>query len=95
MSFIGVGATATLLTGLWSPSGVETQIYPFLLGQWISMGANEWLGMSLLATAVIVGSVGAAIAYQAGPSSIVSTFDFSYVAFAAVWGLLFFADADE
>lgn len=95
VSFISVGATATLLIGLWSPSEVETQIYPFLLGRWISMGTNEWLAMSLLATAVIVGSVGAAIAYQAGPSSIVAAFDFSYVAFAAVWGLLFFAEVPE
>jgi drug/metabolite transporter (DMT)-like permease len=95
VSFIGVGAVASLLIGLWSPSDVEARIYPFLLGRWTSMGANEWLAIGLLGTAIIVGSVGAAIAYQSGPSSIVATFDFSYVAFAAVWGLLFFAEVPE
>lgn len=95
VSLVTVGAAATLLIGLWGPSSTETEIYPFLLGRWNSMGTNEWLAMGLLATAVIIGSVGAAIAYQAGPSSIVATFDFSYLAFAAVWGFLFFAEVPD
>ncbi|MBT7648600.1 MAG: DMT family transporter, partial [Rhodospirillaceae bacterium] len=45
-----------------------------------------------LATAVIIGSVGAAIAYQVGPPTIVATFDFAYVGFAAIWGFVFFAE---
>lgn len=95
VSFVGVGAGAALLIGLWGPSNAGTEIYPFLLGRWIAMGAHEWFAMGLLATAVIIGSVGAAIAYQAGPSSIVATFDFSYLAFAAVWGLLFFTEVPD
>ncbi len=95
VSFIGVGAVATFLIELWGPSSAQSEIYPFLLGHWISMGTNEWFAMCLLATAIIIGSVGAAIAYQAGPSSIVATFDFSYLAFAAVWGLLFFAEVPD
>lgn len=59
------------------------------------LGAQEWLTKGLLSAAVVIGSVGAAIAYQAGPSSIVSTFDFSYLAFAALWGLLFFGEVPD
>ncbi|MEE8624339.1 MAG: DMT family transporter [Acidiferrobacterales bacterium] len=95
ISFISVGAFATFLIWFWGPSNAETEAYRFLLGRWISMGGQEWLAMGLLATAIIIGSVGAAIAYQAGPSSIVSTFDFSYLAFAALWGLLFFAEVPD
>ena len=95
VSMIGVGFIATLCVSLWGPSSSEVEGNRFLLGQWISMGTHEWLAMGLLATAVIIGSVGAAIAYQAGPSSIVSTFDFSYLAFAALWGLLFFAEVPD
>ena len=95
VSFIVVGAVATFLIGLWGPSSAQIEIYPFLLGHWISMGTNEWFTMGVLATAIIIGSVGAAIAYQAGPSSIVATFDFSYLAFASVWGLLFFAEVPD
>ena len=95
VSFISVGAIATFLIWLWGPSNAEIEIYHFLLGRWILMGTQEWLAMGLLATAIIIGSVFAAIAYQAGPSSIVSTFDFSYLAFAALWGLLFFAEIPD
>ncbi len=95
VSMFSVGFIATLTISLWGPSSIEFEGYRFLLGRWISMGAHEWLAMSLLATAVIIGSVGAAIAYQAGPPSIVSTFDFSYLAFAAIWGVLFFAEVPD
>ena len=95
VSFIGVGALAIFLIWLWGPSNAETGAYPFLLGRWISMGTQEWLAGGLLATAVIIGSVFAAIAYQSGPSSIVSTFDFAYLAFAALWGFLFFAEVPD
>ena len=56
------------------------------------MGTAEWLTMALLAAAAIIASVGAAIAYQVGPSATVATFDFTYVGFAALWGVLFFAE---
>ena len=56
------------------------------------MGTAEWLTMALLAAGTIIASVGAAIAYQVGPSATVATFDFTYVGFAALWGVLFFAE---
>ena len=90
VSFIGVGAVATFLIELWGPSNAQTGIYPFLLGHWISMGMNEWFAMCLLATAVIIGSVGAAIAYQAGPSSIVATFDFILLGLCCCLGAFVF-----
>ena len=62
----------------------------FLLAEWVELGVSQWTTMFLLALAIIVGSVGAAVAYQNGPSSIVGTFDFAYVAFAVVWGIVIF-----
>ena len=37
----------------------------------------------------------AAIAYQSGPASLVATFDFAYLAFATLWGILIFADLPD
>lgn len=34
-------------------------------------------------------AIGAAVAYQAGPTSIVATFDFAYLTFAVLWGFCF------
>ncbi len=63
-----------------------------LVGMWVPMWIAEWRVMAILAAAIIVGSIGASIAYQSGPSSIIATFDFSYVAFAIIWGILLFSE---
>ena len=91
-SFIAIGLLATLLIAMVGGSTDEVQGTSFLFGEWSTMGTAEWLTMALLAAATIIGSVGAAIAYQVGPSATVATFDFTYVGFAALWGFLFFAE---
>ncbi len=92
VTFIAVGLLATAGT---SVIGTGTNDAPFLLGHWTAMGGSEWLVMSLLVFAIIVGSVGAAIAYQAGPPATVATFDFSYVGFASLWGIVMFGEAPD
>ena len=37
--------------------------------------------------------MGAAVAYQAGPPAIVATFDFAYLAFAGLWGVVLFGES--
>ena len=95
VAFIGVGAIASFAITVWEPSSAQVKTYGFLLGQWTPMGSREWLAMGLLAASALIGSVFAAIAYQAGPSSTVSTFDFSYLAFAVFWGIIFFAEVPD
>jgi drug/metabolite transporter (DMT)-like permease len=90
-SFFAIGLLATLLA-MFGGSTDEVQATSFLFGEWSTMGTVEWLTMALLAAAAIINSVGAAIAYQVGPSATVATFDLTYVGFAALWGFLFFAE---
>ena len=90
VSFITVGLLATAALHFVGPSDASNA---FLLGPWNAMGGQEWLVMALLVAAIIIGSVGAAIAYQAGPPAIVATFDFSYIGFASIWGIVLFAEA--
>ena len=59
------------------------------------MGLIQWLTMASLAASILIGSVGAAIAYQNGPPSIIGTFDFAYVGFAVVWGIIFFGEIPD
>jgi drug/metabolite transporter (DMT)-like permease len=95
VAFIVIGALAMTLIAEIQPSTSNIEANPFLLGQWTTMSLPEWLTMGLLATATIIGSIGAAIAYQSGPSSVVSTYDFAYLAFAALWGFVFFAEVPD
>lgn len=91
LCFIIVGLGAAFLIG--TVIGPERD--GFLLAPWTPMGPQEWLAMGLLAAAILVGSIGAAIAYQSGPPAVVGTFDFAYVGFAVVWGLLFFGEIPD
>ena len=95
VTFILAGLGAALVLALWAPGEEQVSANRFLLGGWTELGLREWLAMVILATAVLLGSVLSAIAYQSGPSSLVSTFDFSYLAFAALWGVLFFAEVPD
>ncbi len=92
VTFVVVGLLATL--GIAATGGpVETEVSNyFLLGEWSSMGETEWFSMALLAVAAVIGSVGAAVAYQIAPPATIATFDFSYLGFSALWGMLFFAE---
>ena len=95
VAFIIVGAIASTLIAMVPPSAVDIEANLFLLGQWTAMAQQEWLVMGVLAAATLIGSIGTAIAYQSGPSSIVSTYDFAYLAFAALWGFIFFAETPD
>jgi drug/metabolite transporter (DMT)-like permease len=95
VSFVAVGLLATLLIATVGVPAGTTGSASFLPGGWTAMAMSEWLAMALLAGAIIVGSVGAAIAYQVGPPATVATFDFAYVGFASVWGVLFFAEVPD
>ena len=41
---------------------------------------------------ILIGSVGAAVAYQKGPPGTVAAFDYTYLVFSLIWGGLFFAE---
>ena len=95
LCFVIVGTFALLVLFLWNPDGETIKINPFLLGEWTPMWLDEWRIMAILAIAILVGSVSAEFAYQNGPSSIIATFDFAYVAFAVVWGFLLFDEIPQ
>ena len=91
IAFIFVGTVATILIVVFANESRQG----FLLAPWAVMGNSQWLAMVLLAVAILIGSVGTAIAYQSGPSSMIGTFDFAYVGFAVLWGVVFFSDIPD
>lgn len=67
----------------------------FLTSAWHSMALAEWRLMGLLALSILIASVGTAVAYQKAPTSIIGTFEFAYVGFAVLWGILLFAERPD
>lgn len=64
----------------------------FILGPWQTVDLLLLGTVTILAALILIGSVGAAIAYQKGPPSTVAAFDYSYLVFSLTWGALFFSE---
>lgn len=79
---------------IW-PDALQATGNQFIFGIWTDMGLSQWLAMSALAVAAVIGAVGGAYAYQNGPSATIATFDYSYLAFLTLWGILFFAEIPD
>lgn len=91
IGFVIVGGVAALII-LLLPMEMRQG---FLLSPWTPMGKAEWVSIGLLAGAILIGSVGAAIAYQNGPPAVIGAFDFAYVGFAVIWGIVFFNETPD
>ncbi|MER8912097.1 DMT family transporter [Mesorhizobium sp. M0854] len=85
---IVLGGSASLATVMAGSEGGQS----LFMGAWIPMGWTQCALIGLLSMTMLIGSVGTAIAYQLGPSSIISTWDFSYLAFAVLWGVVLFSE---
>ena len=86
-------AAGLIMSGLllfWQPDGGMAQSYPYLFGQWSPVGTSEWMILALLAILTVLVGLGMAGAYQAAPPAIISTFEYSYLLFVALWDYLFF-----
>lgn len=85
----GAASIAPLVAGAESGQGAIQNLF---MGEWVPMGGFQWALIVLLSMTMLIGSVGTAIAYQLGPASIISTWDFSYLAFAVLWGVVLFSE---
>ena len=93
--FIVVGGVATLALRLFDPGGRWASADRFLFGDWVVLGAGDRAALGVLAVAMLVGSVGAAFAYQTGPAPLVASFDYAYLVFAGLWGYAFFGEVPD
>ncbi len=82
-AFIVSGALLGLFSG---------QDGSFIFGPWQAVDLRLLTTVAALAVLILIGSVGAAVAYQKGPPNTVAAFDYSYLVFSLVWGGLFFAE---
>lgn len=67
----------------------------FIFGPWQPVNLRLFGIVGVLAAVILIGSVGAAIAYQNGPPATVAAFDYSYLVFSLMWGGLFFGELPD
>ena len=87
---IGLAVTTTLVL----PAPLSTT-NPFLTTPWVSMTSSDWALMAFLGVLATAFTLGVARAYQIAPPHIIATFDYAYVGFAILWGLVFFAEIPD
>jgi len=94
---LGLNATFVIVgvVGLLAGWVFPLEASGFLSPEWTPMGSKDWLTSVILASLILVASVGTAVAYQAAPASTVGTFDFAYVGFALIWGAVFFSERPD
>lgn len=93
MVMLSAGAIVSILMVWLQPHGAVANAYPYIFGAWSNVGLTDWLVLTLLAGFAIVNGMLLAGAYQAAPPSIVSTFEYCYLVFVAVWDIMFFGIA--
>ena len=84
------GLTASAFLVWLPPNSALVEAYPYIFDTWSDVSFQDWLILALLAVLAIVIGMMLAGAYQAAPPSVVSTFEYSYLAFVAAWDILFF-----
>ena len=94
---LGLNATFIVvgLAGLLWGWAFKNEAIGLLSPQWISMTQEDWGTTAILAILILAASVGTALAYQVAPASTIGTFDFAYVGFALIWGVIFFQEQPD
>ncbi|MEM1301034.1 MAG: DMT family transporter [Pseudomonadota bacterium] len=62
---------------------------------WQPIETDDTWAIGAMAVATVIGTLASAYAYQNGPSALIGTFDYSYLAFAILWGILFFDEVPD
>jgi len=88
MLFAGLVVSTILI--VLKPQSTIANTFPYIFGLWSNVSVNDWLVLALLAVFAIVIGMLLAGAYQAAPPAIISTFEYSYLIFVAVWDIVFF-----
>jgi len=93
LTVLAFGILASLLIALVADD--VRNPYPFLFGPWTRMGGRDMALVALLAILMIAVSIGLAKAYQSPRPQVIATFDYAYLAFAALWGFVFFGEIPD
>ena len=91
LSLSGVAALCLAILSLARPDAVDG----FVLAVWPTLRLADWGLAALLGAFLAIVAVLVALAYRLAPTPIVGVFDTSYLAFAAVWGAVFFAEVPD
>ena len=95
LTLLIAGLSMSFLFLNWRPDESLVQSYPYLFGEWKSVGASQWAILVVLAFLSIVISVLLAGAYRVAAPSKVAIFEYAYLVFVVGWDIMIFATTPD
>ena len=95
VALVAMGAVVSVLLIVVPPAPDSAAALPFVLGPWQVFGPMEWGFVVIVAGLMVGNSLVVSAAYQSAPPFIIATFDYNYLVFMTVFGLLFFAEIPD
>ncbi len=89
----GVVVSAALY--IWQPAPAQIAVSPFLLGSWGALDLSQWGFVAMLAALMVANGLVLPAAYQSAPSVIIATFDYCYLIFATLFGVVIFSEIPD
>lgn len=87
------GVLVSLVLAWIRPEGAMANAYPYIFGTWAALALADWLVLALLAGFAVGIGMLLAGAYKIAPPAVVSTCEYSYLVFVALWDTLVFGVA--
>lgn len=94
-TLMATGIVATLALLALAPSGAIISFQPFLLGGWVWLDKISWVIVFAFALLMIVCTYLLVKAYQITAPNIIATFDYSYLIFSIMWGVMIFSETPD
>lgn len=90
LAMLFLGAVGSIVIGLEVFGDELVKSHAYIFGGWQSLDLSVWFILVHLAAISAISSFVIAGAYQSAPPSIVATFEYSFLVFAACWDVLYF-----
>jgi drug/metabolite transporter (DMT)-like permease len=92
ISYVTAGALGIVVLGLFPLGPVAQEAMPYLARGWVPLGATVLVLAIVCSFLNVAANLCLTMAYQNAESSWLAPFDYCYLVFATLWGLVLFGD---
>jgi drug/metabolite transporter (DMT)-like permease len=90
ITLLAIGVAGSIGIDFWAPTMDTVSVLPFLLAPWGTVDLAVLAFVATLAALMVAIGLVLPAAYQMAPSVVIATFDYCYLIFATLQGIVFF-----
>ncbi|REC93850.1 DMT family transporter [Kushneria indalinina] len=88
LAFLLTGLGMLLLFNWWPLQADLVARHAFIFSGWHATNISHWVLAAALGGLIVIASITMALAYQRGQPLVIATFDYSYLVFVVLWGVV-------